>query len=278
MKNWLKSLITLGLIYQFANAEAISVISREEGSGTRGAFIELFQVEKINKKGKKIDNTTKRAEITNSTSVVLSTIEGNKNAIGYISLGSLNDNIKPLKINQVLPNAENIKNKTYPIARPFNIAITKNTTKVAKDFINFILSKEGQKIIDSKGYISLDTTTNFQKTPIKGKITISGSSSITPIMEVLKEAYVALNPEVEIKIQQSDSTTGAISVLHGLSDIGMISRDLKESEKEKGLISEVIAMDGIVIIINKQNPINSLTKEQVKEIYTGNITDWDTLK
>lgn len=278
MKNWMQKLLIIGLASQITYAASINVISREEGSGTRGAFVELFGVEKLNKKGKKVDSTTKRAEITNSTSVVLSTVEGNKYAIGYISLGSLNDSIKPLLINQVAPSAENIKNKTYPIARPFNIATKDNLSAAATDFINFILSKEGQAIIDLKGYISLDTTTSFQSNNASGKITISGSSSVTPIMEVLKEAYMKVNPKVNIQIQQSDSTTGAISVAQGISDIGMISRELKQSELDKGLIAKVIAMDGIVVIVNKQNPIDSLQKDQVKEIYLGNIVDWDNLK
>lgn len=276
MKNFRVFLVWV-LAFHFIYGANIDVISREEGSGTRGAFVELFDIQKVNKKGKKIDHTTQRAEITNSTSVVLSTVSGNKNAIGYISLGSLSDKVKPLQINGAMPNAHNIKEKLYPIARPFNIATNGKTSAIVQDFINFILSKEGQAIVDKKGYISLDSTTNFKSNQASGKITISGSSSVTPVMEALKEAYINLNPRANIQLQQSDSTIGISSVIQGISDIGMVSRDLKQSEKDKGIVAEVIAMDGIVVIINKQNPIENLSKEQVREIYLGNIKNWEDL-
>lgn len=278
MNKWFKMLLMLGITSQMLYATPISIISREEGSGTRGAFVELFGVQKLNKKGKKVDYTTQNAEITNSTSVVISTVAGNKNAIGYISLGSLNASVKALKINGIAPNAKNIKDKLYPIARPFNIATKGKINALTQDFINFILSKEGQMIVDKKGYIGLDSKTSFVSNKASGKVTISGSSSVTPLMEVLKEAYVKQNPKANIQLQQSDSTTGVISVLEGISDIGMVSRELKQSELDKGIKPQVIAIDGIVVILNKENAIDTLSKEQVRDIYLGNIADWEMLK
>ncbi|WP_104697569.1 MULTISPECIES: substrate-binding domain-containing protein [unclassified Helicobacter] len=278
MKKYFKFLLTLSLGLQILYAHQIDVISREEGSGTRGAFVELLQIQKVNKKGKKVDAITQRAEITNSTSVVLSTVSGNKNAIGYISLGSLNNDVKVVSVDGAVPSVQSIRNKTYPIARPFNIVTKEKVNLVAQDFINFILSQDGQAIVDSKGYIGLDTNNPFSSTLVEGKITISGSSSIAPVMEALKEAYLKINPKATIQLQQSDSTIGVTSVIQGISDIGMVSRELKQSEKDKGVVSKVIAIDGIVLIVNQENPIANLTQEQIKEIYIGNIKDWKDLQ
>lgn len=278
MKKYFYFLIGLSLGMQILCAHPIDVVSREEGSGTRGAFVELLQIQKVNKKGKKVDAITQKAEITNSTSVVLSTISGNKNAIGYISLGSLNNDVKVLSVDGVMPSIQSIKDKKYPIARPFNIATKEKISPVTQDFINFILSQEGQAIIDSKGYIGLDSNEAFKSSLAEGKITISGSSSIAPVMEVLKESYLKINPRATIQVQQSDSTIGVTSVVQGISDIGMVSRDLKQSEKEKGVKEKVIAMDGIVLIVNHENPIVNLTQEQIKKIYTGEIKTWENLQ
>lgn len=252
----------------------ITVVSREDGSGTRGAFIELFGIEEKNDAGEKIDNTTDTAEITNSTAVMMTTVAGNDNAIGYVSLGSLNDSVKALSIDGVEASAENIKNGTYAVARPFNIATGKEVSEVTKDFINFILSEDGQAVVEENGYISQSNTGAFKSTEAEGKIVVAGSSSVTPVMEKLKEAYLAINPNATIEVQQSDSTTGMTSVMEGMCDIGMASRELKDSELAAGLTPTVIAMDGIAVVVNHNNTVDNLTSEQVKEIFTGKLTDW----
>ncbi|WP_312354108.1 substrate-binding domain-containing protein [Aminipila sp.] len=252
----------------------ITVVSREDGSGTRGAFIELFGIEEKNDAGEKIDNTTEEASITNSTSVMMTTISGDTYAIGYISLGSLNDTVKALKIDGVAPSKEAIKDGTYKIARPFNIATKDGLSEAAQDFINYIMSAEGQAVVEENGYISTGEAAAFTGTMPKGKIVVAGSSSVTPVMEKLKEAYLAVNPNATIEIKQSDSTTGMTSAVEGICDIGMASRELKDSEIEKGLKATVIAMDGIAVIVNNDFIVDELTSEQVKAIFTGEVTNW----
>jgi phosphate transport system substrate-binding protein len=255
----------------------ITVVSREEGSGTRGAFIELMGVETKNADGKKIDNTTDAAEIANSTNVVMTTVASNKNAIGYISLGSLNDTVKALKIDGVDATAENILNGTYKVARPFNIATKGNVSDAAADFIKFILSEDGQKVVTDSKYISKSSNGAYAASGLTGKIVVAGSSSVSPLMEKLAEAYMALNKGVTIEIQTSDSTTGMTSTLEGVCDIGMASRELKDSELSGGLTPTVIAMDGIAMIVNNSSSLTGLTSAQVKDIYTGAVTDWGQL-
>ena len=257
---------------------AITVMSREDGSGTRGAFIELFGVEEKDADGNKVDNTTEAAKITNSTSVMLGTVEKDVNAIGYISLGSLNDTVKAVKIDGAEATAENIENGSYKVVRPFNIATTAEVSDAAADFISFIMSKEGQQVITDNGYISVGDEAEYQGTDVEGKVVVAGSSSVTPVMEKLAEAYKAVNDKVDVEVQQSDSTTGMQSAIDGLCDIGMASRDLKDSETEAGLTATVIAKDGIAVIVNNDAGIDELTSEQVKDIYTGNITTWEELK
>ncbi len=252
----------------------INVISREDGSGTRGAFIELFGVEEKDADGKKVDMTLDTAEITNSTSVMMASVAGSKSSIGYISLGSLNDTVKALKIEGVAPSAAAIKNGSYTISRPFNIAVGANVSEAARDFMAFIMSSEGQAVVEGKGYIAVENSGAYSATAAAGKVVVAGSSSVTPVMEALKEAYQAVNTSVEVEIQQSDSTTGMNSAIEGICDIGMASRELKESELAAGITPTVIALDGIAVIVNKDNPLENLSKEQVKGIYTGSIMDW----
>ena len=252
----------------------ISVVSREDGSGTRGAFIELFGVEVKDANGDKIDMTTLDASITNNTSVMMSTVAGDEYAIGYISLGSLNDTVKAVKIDGVEATVENIKSGDYKVARPFNIATKAQVSDLAQDFINFIMSAEGQAVVADAGYIGQDDAAAFAGTNPSGKISVGGSSSVTPVMEKLKEAYVALNPNAEIEIQQTDSTTGMTSTIDGICDIGMASRALKDSEIAEGLKATVIAMDGIAVITNNDFVIDELTSEQVRAIFTGEVTNW----
>ena len=251
----------------------ISVVSREDGSGTRGAFIELFSVEQKNDDGTRKDMTTKEAVIAKQTDVMMTNIVNDQYAIGYISLGSLNDTVKAVKIDSVIPSSENVKNGTYQIARPFNIATKTDLSETAQDFIDFILSAEGQAVI-AKSYIAIDEgAPGYSGSKPSGKIVVSGSSSVAPIMEKLKEAYLAVNTNATIEIQQSDSSAGISDALSGISDIGMASRDLKDSELEQ-LISTQIALDGIAVIINKDNTTENLTKDQVKAIFTGEILAW----
>lgn len=252
----------------------ITVVSREDGSGTRGAFIELFGIEEKDEAGNKVDNTTEEAEITNNTSVMMTTIAGNEDAIGYISLGSLNDTVKAVSIDGAEATVENIKSGTYKIARPFNIATMENVSDAAQDFVNFILSDQGQEVVSEKGYISLDNPAAYEKSEASGKVVVAGSSSIAPVMEALKEAYEAVNSDVTVEVQQSDSSTGMTAAIDGICDIGMASRELKDSELEAGLVPTVIATDGIAVIVNNANPFDSLTSEQVKAIFTGEATDW----
>lgn len=252
----------------------ITVVSREDGSGTRGAFIELVGIEEKNADGEKIDHTTEDAVVTNSTAVMMSTVAGDEYAIGYISLGSLNDTVKAVKIDGAEATEENIKAGTYKVARPFNIATKGEGSEVTQDFINFILSEEGQKVVSENGYISLDDAKPFEANGAEGKIVIAGSSSISPVMEKLKEAYLAVNKNAEIEINTSDSTTGMTSAMDGICDIGMASRELKEEEAAE-LNATVIATDGIAIIVNNDNPTAELTSEQVKTIYVGDAFTWD---
>ena len=263
---------------EFDAANDISVVSREDGSGTRGAFIELFGIEEKDASGEKVDNTTEEANITNSTSVMLSTVADNEYAIGYVSLGSLNDTVKALKVDGAEPTEENIKSGEYKVARPFNIATKGDVSEVAQDFINFILSTEGQAVVSESGYIALDNVQAYAGSKSAGKVSIAGSSSITPVMEKLKEAYLKVNPSAEIEIQESDSTTGMNSAAEGTCDIGMASRDLKDSETGAGLTPTVIAKDGIVVIVNNENKVDNMTKAQVNDVFRGTITDWSAIK
>lgn len=259
--------------------DAISVLTREEGSGTRGAFIELFGIEQKDADGNKVDKTITSAESTNSTSVMMTTVEGNKNAIGYVSLGSLDETkVKALKVDGNTASAENVKNGSYKIARPFNVATKGDPTGVASDFLKFILSEDGQKVVEDNGYISQGNNGKYTSSNQSGKITVGGSSSVTPVMEKLKEAYVKLNPDVTVDVQQQDSTTGMTGTIDGVYDIGMASRELKDSEKEAGLVPLVIAMDGIAVIVNKDNVAESITSEKILKIYTGEITLWSEVK
>ncbi|MEG1449087.1 MAG: substrate-binding domain-containing protein [Oscillospiraceae bacterium] len=252
----------------------ITVISREDGSGTRGAFTEIFDIIEKDTNGNKVDITTETADITQSTGVMLTSTQNNPYAIGYISLGSLNDSVKAVKIDGVDATTENIKNGTYKASRPFNIATMGNESQQTADFINFIMSDDGQKVVTDAGYISKESTGAFSGTKPQGKITVSGSSSVTPAMEKLKEAYEKINPNAVIEINQSDSTNGMNAVAEGVCDIGMASRELKDSETEKGIQPKVIALDGIAVVVNNQNTTENLSSEQVKGIYTGEATTW----
>lgn len=261
----------------FNKEKAISVISREDGSGTRGAFTELFGIIKTENGGRK-DMTTKEAVVTDKTDVMITNISNDPYAIGYISLGSLSGTIKAVNIDGAAASAENVKNGTYKVQRPFNIATKEDTSDLTKDFIDFILSKEGQDVVTANKYIAVaDDAPVYSGDKPSGKIVIVGSSSVTPVMEKLKEAYLAVNPGANIEIQMSDSTAGMTAAMDGTCDIGMASRELKDSEKEQ-LTGTAIAIDGIAIIVNNENPLDNLTSEQIRSIFTGESIKWSDIQ
>lgn len=273
---------------------SINVISREDGSGTRGAFIELFGIEKKDASGKKIDYTSDEAAITNSTAVMMTTVSQDKYAIGYISLGSLNDSVKALKVDGAEASVFNIKSGAYKIARPFNVAVKENISDVARDFLDYILSDKGQSVIEANKYIkvfdddfdgnacadalgTVKTDGDFISSGAGGKIVISGSSSVSPVMEKLIESYKTENPNAKIELQTSDSTTGITNAINGNCDIGIASRALKDSETAKGVKEITIALDGIAVIVNKENPLEDISKQQVEQIFTGSTAKWQSL-
>lgn len=253
----------------------ITVISREDGSGTRGAFTELMGIMVDD-----VDNTTTSAEISQSTSVVLTTVAGNKNSIGYVSLGSLNDTVKAVKVDGVDATVENIKGGSYAVSRPFLVVTNDKLTDVSKDFIKFILSKQGQDIIAEEGYITIDDNAAEYETQkgIKGKIVLAGSTSVSPVMQKLADAYKAIYNDVTLEIQQTGSGAGITSTIEGACDIGMSSRDLKPEETAEGIEGITIAMDGIAVVVNNENSVEDLTSEQIRQIFTGEVTDWSQVK
>ena len=280
----------------------ITVLTREDGSGTLSAFTELFGIEEM----------VPEAIITNSTAVMMTTVQGNPDAIGYISLGSLNETVKALTIDGVEPSVDTILSGEYTVSRPFNIATGAEVSEVAQDFINFILSEQGQAVILENGYIPVVTgeaaadeaaaeetaeeateetteeateeaseeaaaVTPYASNMAEGNVVVSGSSSVTPVMEKLIEAYATVNPNATVELQQSDSTTGMNNAMNGVCDIGMASRALKDSELEAGLVPTTIAMDGIAVIVNNENTLTGMTSEQVTKVFTGEITNWADL-
>lgn len=257
------------------SSDKITVISREDGSGTRGAFIELTGIEEKDDSGNKTDNTKKDALICKSTDVVLTQVSGDKNAIGYISFGSLNDTVKALKVEGVEPSTATIESGDYKIVRPFNIAVKDGLSDAAQDFENYILSSEGQDIIEKAGYIKIDkSAAAYASNNASGKVVVSGSSSVTPVMEKLAEAYQKANTNVTVDVQQSDSSTGIKDAINGTSDIGMASRDISDDELSQGIKSVTIAQDAIAVIVNKDNAVDDITMDEIKAIYTGSKTTW----
>ena len=254
--------------------ELISVYSREDGSGTRGAFVELFGIEQKNAEGVKVDYTTVEAIITNSTDVMMTSVAGDTYGIGYISLGSLNDTVKAVNIDGVEATIENIKAGTYTVARPFNIATKSEVSEVAQDFINYIMSEQGQAIVEGKGYISVAGEESFTSNQATGKVVVGGSTSVSPVMEKLIEGYIAINKNAEIELNTTDSSTGMSQTAEGIVDIGMASREIKASELETGLVGTTIAMDGIAVIVNLENPMDNLAAEAVKTIFMGETYEW----
>ena len=258
----------------FDTDQDITVISREDGSGTRGAFIELTGVEEKNADGKKVDNTTEAAAIQSSTNGVMTAVANDETAIGYISLGSLSNDVKAVTVGGVAASAETVKDGSYVLSRPFNIVTNGDATDpVAVDFIAYVLSKDGQAIATDNGYIGEDGA-DFTSAQPEGKIVVGGSSSVSPLMEKLIEAYKTVNPNAELELQTTDSTTGVSGALEGTYTIGMASRELKDSEVEGGAKATVLALDGIAVVVNPGNTTDDLTVDQIKGIYTGELTTW----
>lgn len=271
-------MIGAAALAEFDTSSTITVYSREDGSGTRSAFVELFGVEEEDENGETVDMTTTEAVITNSTSVMLTGVAGDPSAIGYVSLGSLNDTVKALSVNGVEATVENIASGDYAISRPFNIATAAEVSEVAQDFINFIMSADGQAVITEEGYISVAEGEAYTASNLEGTVVVGGSSSVTPVMEKLAEAYAKVQPDVKIEVQQSDSSTGVSMAIEGTCDLGMASRDLKESEEKDGAAAVAIARDGIAVIVAPGSEVTELTSEQVRAIYAGDVTSWDDLE
>lgn len=256
----------------------IVVISREDGSGTRSAFVELMGIEQKNENGDKEDMTREDAEISQSTSVVLQSVKDDVDAIGYISLGSLNDTVKAIKVNGVEPTTENILSGEYKVARPFVVAVRDgDLSELGADFMKFIMSDDGQAIVEQEKYISVGSGGAYTPSGLTGRVVLSGSTSVSPVMEVLADAYKQLNSGVEIEVQQTGSGAGITAVTEGACDIGMSSRALKDEELANGLTATTIANDGIAVIVNTENPVDDLSSEQIMNIYTGNINSWSEL-
>ena len=256
----------------------ITVISREDGSGTRGAFIELTGVEEKNADGQKVDNTTEAAAIQSSTNGIMTAVANDETAMGYISLGSLNDSVKAVKVGGVAASAETVKDGSYTLARPFNIVTNGEATDpVAVDFIAYCLSKDGQALATEEGYVGSEGE-DYASIQPEGKITVGGSSSVSPLMEKLIEAYKTVNPNAELELLTSDSTTGVSGALDGSYTIGMASRELKDSETEGGAVATVLALDGIAVVVNPANTVEDLTVDQIKGVYTGELTVWSDLQ
>ena len=262
----------------FDTAQDIAVFTREDGSGTRGAFIELTGVEQKDADGKKVDMTTEAAAVQSSTNGVMTAVANDATAIGYISLGSLNDTVKAVTVDGVKAGADTVKDGSYTLARPFNIVTNGDATDpVAVDFIAYCLSADGQAIATDKGYIGSEGEA-FTSAQPAGKIVVGGSSSVAPLMEKLVEAYKTVNPNAEIEHLTTDSTTGVSGALDGSYTIGLASRELKDSETEAGAKATVLAMDGIAVVVNPENPVENLTVDQIKSIYVGEVTTWDEVE
>lgn len=266
----------------FDPAAEIGLVSREDGSGTRSAFIELTGIQTKGSDGRKIDRTSPTTMIASSTAVALTTVAGDPASLGYLSLGAVNDSVKIVKVDGVAPTREDIAAGRYALVHPFNV-VTRGTTDnlkpAAKDFLAWVLSTDGQDVVEKAGYLRVgDPKPYTGNAGIAGKVVCSGSSSVTPCMEKLKEAYCATHPQVTVEVQQSDSSTGVTDARDGVCDLGMASRALKASESDAGLVATAIALDGLAVVVNPQNPIENISKENLRKAFTGEITTWDQVK
>ena len=254
---------------EFDADRVIAVFTREDGSGTRSAFIEITGVG---------DDMYVEAVVQNETAQILTSVETNEAGIGYVSVGSLSDSVKALEIDGVLPSNDTIMDGTYTLQRPFLVVVTdeKKDDPLVQDFIDFMLSAQGQEISASRWTMVLSNAHTYESSGLTGLLTVGGSTSVEPLMQRLREAYIALNPGVEIEVSGGGSGTGINQATEGILDIGMSSRELRDAEKEE-LTDIAIALDGVAVIVNKANPINELSIEQVKEIFTGEKTRWNQI-
>jgi len=286
MKKTVTGILLLGMLMtaftgcgnsaDFDAGKSINAITREEGSGTRGAFIELFGLEEKQADGTKKDLISKDIGVESNTNTILSTVQNDVYAIGYVSMGSLNDNVKALQIDGIDATTANVKNGTYNVSRPFNIATKGEATGLSKDFIDFIMSKEGQEVVWKK-YITIDESAAlYAGSKPSGTITVGGSSSVSPLMEDLITRYKEINPNATVQLQISDSSIGMTKTIEGAYDIGMASRELKDSEKTE-LKDTQIALDGIAVIVNKKNTSTTLSKDDVKKIYLSETKAWSDI-
>ena len=262
----------------FDASRTINVVSREDGSGTRGAFVEIVGILEKDADGNEVDRTYEEAIIQNGTDAVMTTVAGDKYAIGYISLGSLNDTVKAVTVEGAEATSENVQNGSYKIARPFNVAYKGELSPLEQDFMDFILSSEGQALVVEEGYVQVgENLETYEGSGQEGNLVVAGSTSVTPVMEKLMEAYQVINPGVSIEIQSTGSSAGMQSAIEGTADLGMASRDLKESELEV-LTGQPIAMDGIAVIVNNTNTVNDLTLDNIKSVFVGESTEWSAVE
>ena len=266
----------------FDPAAEIGLVSREDGSGTRSAFIELTGIQTKGSDGRKIDRTSPTTMIASSTAVALTTVAGDPASLGYLSLGAVNDSVKIVKVDGVAPTREDIAAGRYALVHPFNV-VTKGPIEAlkpaARDFLNWILCEEGQRIVERAGYLRVSTVIPYTgAASVAGKVVCSGSSSVTPCMEKLKEAYCRTHVGVSIEVQQSDSSSGVADARDGGCDLGMASRALKGSESGSGLVATPIALDGLAVVVSPLNPIESISKEHLRKAFTGEISTWSQMK
>lgn len=262
----------------FDTSRTINLVSREDGSGTRGAFVEIVGILEKDANGNEVDRTYEEAIIQNGTDAVMTTVAGDKYAIGYISLGSLNDTVKAVTVEGVEATSESVQDNSYKISRPFNVAYKEELSPLAMDFMDFILSAQGQAIVVEEGYVQVETDLpSYAGTEQSGNLVVAGSTSVAPVMEKLAEAYQNMYSGVSIEIQSSGSSAGMQAAIEGTAELGMASRDLKESELAV-LTAEPIALDGIAVIVNKENSINDLTMNNIKSIYVGESTEWSSVE
>ena len=254
----------------------LTVTSREDGSGTRKSFIEQVGLIKEDKNGNYKDLTTDNSMVINSTNGVLKAVGVDKTAIAYVSLTALDDSVKAIKIDGVSPNKTTIESGEYKLQRPFGLVYKKDSAKdLSKDFLEYVKSKSAKNLIEDEGLLAITNEKEYKSKNLKGKLTITGSSSLSSIVEKLAENYEKLNKNVEVEVLSNESLTGLKNVKDNVVDIAMVSNKLQD----ENLFSEIFAIDGIAIIVNKDNTqINDLTMEQLRDIYRGEIKNTGELK
>ncbi|HBC29891.1 MAG TPA: phosphate ABC transporter substrate-binding protein [Clostridiales bacterium] len=255
----------------------ITVVARDAASGTRGAFHEIMNII-VKENDTEVDKLVVGALEFDGTDKVITAIEGDKYGIGYISLGSVSERIKAVAVDGVEPTVENVRSGSYSVSRPF-LLVTKGTeSKLVKDFLKFTESAEGQAITNEMKFIgAIDAPGEYTASGMSGTIKVAGSTSVAPLMEKLQEAYNELNPDVTFETQAQGSSQGIKAAIDGSYDIGMASRELKAEEASE-LNRYVLAIDGIAVIVNNENPKSDLAADDITNIYIGEITKWNEVK